>query len=135
MNRKKLLTIGLIGSVLLNCLAMVILVNRANSPNWMFPEIGPAIMQDSYHNRAPAIESPFGIIGDIPGGYSIYSGGAMVGYIDYTFNIPVQLVRPTVFSMQQTDAIVIITAILFAIVPILIIIILGRKSYGLSKTY
>jgi hypothetical protein len=103
------------------------------SQSWLFPDLGPAVMQDSYYIRAPGLESPYGMIGDIPGGYSLYYGNPLhsdlfdnysiaIGTLDWHYGVP------------APDLSMIFLAIIFAAVPVTLIIILGRRSYGSTKT-
>jgi hypothetical protein len=107
--------------------------NNNRSSSWLFVDLGPAIMQDSYYFRAPGLESPYGMIGDIPGGYPLYSGSPLQetspenitdssGLTNWQFAPPVPSTN-TVFL-----------AICFAVVPVALILIIGRKSYGSTKT-
>jgi hypothetical protein len=92
----------------------------------------PAIMQDSYFARAPGLETHYGMIGDIPGGYSLYHGS------------PIQIGLPIMSNESQTLVIslgqgevqlhIVLIAISFFLVPVLSIWILGRKSYGSTET-
>ena len=88
---------------------------------WLFPELGPAVIQDSGLGRSPALESPFGIIGDIPGCYSLYDGNPLQ-HVDVGS------------PKQSSDMEIVILAIVFAIIPLTGVLILGRRSYGATKT-
>lgn len=88
---------------------------------WIFPDLGPAVIQDSYYGRAPGLESPIGLIGDIPGLYSMYRGN------------PLQTGDWDIPGVSPSGEIVIL-AIAFALIPIIIVVALGRRSYGSSKT-
>jgi hypothetical protein len=111
-------------------------VNFTNSQiPWIFPELGPAVMQDAYHDRAPALESPFGQIGDIPGGYSLYGGnplqsGAYDDFVDWFENSGI-LSRASL----TLDMTALVLAVSILIIPIAILLVLGRRSYGSSKTH
>jgi hypothetical protein len=83
--------------------------------------LGPAVIQDSNLGRAPALESPFGLIGDLPGLYSIYHGNPLQGSEEIS-------VVPT----QNSE--MLLFALLFGIVPVILVLFLGRRSYGSSKT-
>ena len=87
-------------------------------------------MQDSYYIRSPGLESPFGMIGDIPGGYPLYSGNPLQS------DIPENLTDSAEwqFSAPALDMNAVLLAISFAVVPIVLILILGRRSYGSTKT-
>ena len=90
-------------------------------------------MQDSYYIRAPGLESPYGMIGDIPGGYPLYSGnplqsGSPENLTDSIDSVDWQFTAPAL------DMNTVLLAISFAIVPVALILILGRRSYGSTKT-
>ncbi|MCJ7817545.1 MAG: hypothetical protein MUP60_01735, partial [Candidatus Thorarchaeota archaeon] len=99
------------------------------SSSWLFSDLGPAVMQDSYYIRAPGLESPYGMIGDIPGGYPLYSGNPLQSdspenLTDSSDSIDWQLSAPAL------DMNAVLLAISFAVVPVALILILGRRSYG-----
>ena len=87
-------------------------------------------MQDSYYIRSPGLESPFGMIGDIPGGYPLYSGNPLQS------DLPENLTDSAdwQFSAPALNMNAILLAISFAVVPVALILILGRRSYGSTKT-
>ena len=134
MRRRNLIPIAILLSVAFNIGFAIISMQDDGGFNWPFFDLGPAVMQDSFYMRAPGLESPFGMIGDVPGGYSLYTGNPLqtgsseswIGFLDspedWGVNIP------------NYDASTLVVALLFAIVPILVIIILGRRSYGSTKT-
>ncbi len=93
----------------------------SGSVSWIFPELGPAVIQDSYYGRALGLESPIGLIGDIPGLYSMYRGN------------PPQTGDWDIPGVSPNGEILII-AIAFALIPTIIVVALGRRSYGSSKT-
>jgi hypothetical protein len=101
--------------------------NTDHTSFWLFEDIGPAVMQDSYYIRAPGLESPYGIIGDVPGGYPLYSGNPLQPYSPH--NKTDWQLRAPAFELDT-----VILVISFAIVPLGIILILGRRSYGSTKT-
>jgi hypothetical protein len=102
--------------------------------SWPFFDLGPAVIQDSFYMRAPGLESPYGIIGDIPGGYSLYTGNPLqtgpaenlTGFLDFQENWMVSYANYSIST--------IVVAILFAAIPLFAIVILGRRSYGSTKT-
>ncbi|MGY5858269.1 MAG: hypothetical protein RTU63_02790 [Candidatus Thorarchaeota archaeon] len=107
--------------------------NTNESSSWIFVDIGPAVMQDSYYIRAPGLESPYGMIGDVPGGYPLYSGnplqsGSPENLTDSSDSTNWHF-TPPVPSLNT-----VLLAISFAVVPIALILILGRRSYGSTKT-
>ena len=104
-----------------------------NTSIWPFYDLGPAIIQDSYYVRAPGLESPYGLVGDVPGGYSLYSGNPLQIYSsnmsDWIISQDELGLSETAFESEQ-----LFLALGFAIIPIIFIIFLGRKSYGATKT-
>ena len=104
-----------------------------NTSFWPFYDLGPAIIQDSYYVRAPGLESPFGLIGDIPGGYSLYSGNPLQTYSsntsDWIINQEAMGLAEISFGSEQ-----LFLALGFTIIPFIFVIFLGRKSYGATKT-
>ena len=104
-----------------------------NQSVWPFYDLGPAIIQDSYYVRAPSLESPFGLIGDIPGGYSLYSGNPLQ---TYSFNMSEWIINQDAMGLSETafGPEQLFLALGFAIIPIIFVILLGRKSYGATKT-
>ncbi|MHA1905890.1 MAG: hypothetical protein ACW98Y_01230 [Candidatus Thorarchaeota archaeon] len=122
MRKKHLIIIVMLCTLAFNSICILTLsINRQTESSWIFPDLGPAVVQDSYYGRAPALESPYGPIGDIPGLYSIYHGNPLQG-TDGGF----------VTLSPITE--MILLALLFGIVPIIIVLFLGRRSYGSSKT-
>jgi len=107
--------------------------NTDQSSYWLFTDLGPAVMQDSYYIRAPGLESPYGIIGDIPGGYPLYLGNPLQSDLYDNYTIPIE---PTdwQYGALITDMNAVILAIIFTVVPVALIVILGRRSYGSTKT-
>ena len=122
MNGKKVMLVAIIVSLTFNILFIVSQITTdSESVSWLFPELGPAVVQDSGFGRAPAIESPFNIIGDLPGSYSLYDGNPLQ-YID-------------VAPQQHSSGVeVLLLAIAFCVIPLSFVLILGRRSYGASKT-
>lgn len=102
---------------------------------WLFPDLGPAIIQDSYSTRAPGLESPFGLIGDIPGGYSLYNGNPLQTNIPDTLTDWLVSQNGLILANLQSDPIPLFLALGFTILPLLFVLLMGRKSYGASKTY
>ncbi|TXT56462.1 MAG: hypothetical protein BAJATHORv1_20051 [Candidatus Thorarchaeota archaeon] len=135
MDKRRIILVILIGSIFFNIASIWALSGKGDFDGWIFPDIGPAIMQDSYHNRAPALETPFGMVGDIPGGYSLYTGGLLVNNVNQGFNNTIQLVTPSVRPSPEIDTIMIICAVLITTIPFLTIAFLGRRSYGSAKAY
>ncbi|RLI60863.1 MAG: hypothetical protein DRO93_05930 [Candidatus Thorarchaeota archaeon] len=68
MKPKRLILGTLILAVLFNLGSVCVLgQSYRHSGGWPLPEIGPAFLQDSYYGRSPALESVYGMIGDVPG--------------------------------------------------------------------
>ena len=127
MRKKWIIPIVIVLSLIFNIGFALTFQNANHSSSWPFTDIGPAVMQDSYYIRSPGLESPFGMIGDIPGGYPLYSGnplqsGSPENLTDWQFSTP------------PLDMNAVFLAISFAIVPVVLILILGRRSYGSTKT-
>ncbi len=122
MQKKHLILLVMLISLAFNTIFVISLsFNSRTETSWIFPELGPAVVQDSNYGRAPGLESPFGLIADIPGLYSIYHGN------------PLQNTGGG-YSNQNPEAEIILLAFLFGVVPITLVLILGRRSYGSSKT-
>ncbi|MFX0108815.1 MAG: hypothetical protein ACFE7R_11055, partial [Candidatus Hodarchaeota archaeon] len=135
--QKRHLVIGLIlVSVVFN-LSVLLLQSTSSRPqsSWYFPELGPAVIQDSFLGRAPSLESPFGMIGDIPGGYSLYSGNPLQKPMNSNVSEWIGGSAPWVLTKPQPSWNVLFSAILLALVPSSIIIMLGRRSFGSAKTH
>jgi hypothetical protein len=134
MRRRNLIPIVILLTVVFNIGFAIISMQNDGGFSWPFFELGPAVIQDSFYARAPGLESPFGMIGDIPGGYSLYTGnplqtGSADNWTEFLGTLEDWGVR-----IPNYDTNTIVVALLFAIVPILVIIILGRRSYGSTKT-
>lgn len=122
MNAKKTLLLVLVLSVLFNGVFGVLQMN-AQRTAWMFPELGPAVVQDSSYARAPGLELPGSLFGDLPGAYPIYNGN------------PLQTGNWTSARIPEISVLAIIIAAAFGIVPLVTVLVLGRRSYGASKTH
>ncbi|MHA2353427.1 MAG: hypothetical protein ACXABX_09940 [Candidatus Thorarchaeota archaeon] len=134
MRRRNLIPIVIFVSVAFNIGFALYTTQGAVVINWPFFDLGPAVIQDSFYMRAPGLESPFGIIGDIPGGYSLYTGNPLeTGTSENITGIP-GILDNWMVNYPNYDVNTIIVALLFAVVPLFVIIILGRKSYGSTKT-
>ena len=135
MTRRQLLVLLILASTAFNVLCIIVAGTESQSQSeWPFVDLGPAVIQDSYSNRAPALESPFGMIGDVPGGYSLYSGNPLQtgGHDDLSDWIAGEAPFSTEDGAIQLDYLIL--AILFAIVPLIVISIAGRRSFGSAKT-
>jgi hypothetical protein len=133
MRKRGLIPIIIILSILFN-LGYAITAQNTNRINqWPFFELGPAIMQDSFYIRAPGVESPFGIIGDVPGGYSLYSGNPLQSEID---NNQTGFVNPQIWIYGRADIEmpIVLLGIFFALIPVVLLLFMGRRSYGSTKT-
>ncbi|TFG97181.1 hypothetical protein E4H12_09305 [Candidatus Thorarchaeota archaeon] len=133
MRKKWIIPIVIAISLIFNIGFALTFQNTNQSSPWLFSDLGPAVMQDSYYIRAPGLESPYGMIGDIPGGYPIYSGNPLQSdspenLTDSSGSIDWQLSTPAL------DLNAVLLAISFAVVPAALILILGRRSYGSTKT-
>jgi len=125
-------TLGVL--ILFNIVAVLVLSTTTVS-SWPFPELGVSVFQDSYHNRAPILESPFGVIGDIPGGYPFYAGSPLVGIpvSDRPSSVVAETGSLTVCA-SQPGIDMLILALAIAIIPLSLVILLGRRSYGMATT-
>jgi len=135
MTRRQILAILLFTSTAFNVLFVIVIgVGDDIQTGWPFVDLGPAVIQDSYHERAPALESPFGVIGDVPGGYILYSGNPLQSGTSH--DLSDWLAGEAPFSIEggliQFDYLIL--AALFAVVPLMVIIVVGRRSFGSAKT-
>jgi hypothetical protein len=136
LNKRILILVVFLASCLFNILFLTMTQIQADSDSgWIFPELGPAVIQDSYHNRAPGLESPFGMIGDIPGGYSLYSGNPLQTGVHENLTNWVNGPNQIMIQPLQPEIAPLFFSIALALIPIILVIVLGRKSYGASKTY
>ncbi len=134
MRRRNLIPIVILLSVVFN-IGFALFVTQGDAGiDWPFFDLGPAVIQDSYYARAPGLESPFGIIGDVPGGYSLYTGNPL--QIVQSENLTGFLGVPNDWFVNYPnyDVSTLVAAFLFAVVPLVVIVILGRRSYGSTKT-
>ncbi|TFG12980.1 hypothetical protein EU537_07575 [Candidatus Thorarchaeota archaeon] len=103
------------------------------STGWSLVDIGPAVIQDSYYGGAIALESPFGMIGVVPGGYSPYFGNPLQNpsYLPYSqwidSRVPIELANPSV------DMNMLLVAVILLVIPIFLVYAIGRRSYGATK--
>ncbi len=135
MRRRQLIPIIMLLSIVFNIGFAFYINSTGSQTQWIFPELGPAVIQDAYHNRAPALESPFGQIGDIPGGYSLYRGSPLQRgvYDDLAdwFESPGFSIRVS----PPIDITAFVLAVSLLVIPSMILIVVGRRSYGSSKTH
>ncbi|MHA2071491.1 MAG: hypothetical protein ACW985_06865, partial [Candidatus Thorarchaeota archaeon] len=62
MTRRQLLVLLILSSTSFNVLIIIWPgVRNDAQTGWVFADLGPAVIQDSYHDRAPALASPFGV--------------------------------------------------------------------------
>ena len=122
MRKKHLLLLVMVVSLLFNVIFVLIDSSTGSTDtSWMFVDLGPAGVQDSYFGRAPALESPIGLIGDIPGLFSMYRGNPLQ---NGDWNVPKSGAGLEILQL----------AVLFGIIPLVLVLILGRRSYGYTKT-
>ncbi len=135
MTRRQVLVLLMLASTSFNVLFIVVFgAGSETSSGWPFVDIGPAVTQDSYHDRAPALESPFGMIGDIPGGYSLYSGNPLQNEIPGDLRGWFSGDAPFVIERQDVQLDYLLLAAVISIVPLLIVVIAGRRSFGSAET-
>ncbi len=120
-------------SIVVDLTVLVFVGHIGQTVSWPLGDLGPAVMQDSYSVRSPALELPSGMLGDIPGGYPVYTGVPLYtpvlpcpGWPSASLGLP-GLARPV-------DHTALLAAVLIAIVPVVVLVVLGRHSYGYSKT-
>jgi hypothetical protein len=133
LRKKWVIPIVIVLSLVFNIGFALTYQNANQSSSWLFRDLGPAVMQDSYYIRAPGLESPYGMIGDIPGGYPLYSGNPLQNEAPENVTNSSDLIDWQ-FSTPPLDMNAVLFAISFALVPIALIIVLGRRSYGSTKT-
>lgn len=122
MNGKKIVLAFIIISTSFNFLFIVSQDStHSEDVQWLFPELGPAVIQDSGFGRSPALESPFNIIGDLPGSYPLYDGN------------PLQH-DGVAIRQHPVEGEVLFIAIAFCVIPLSFVLVIGRRSYGASKT-
>ncbi|MHA1862671.1 MAG: hypothetical protein ACTSWA_02800, partial [Candidatus Thorarchaeota archaeon] len=73
------------------------------------------------------------MIGDIPGGYPLYSGNPLQADAPENPTNSSDLIDWQ-FSTSSFDMNAVLLAISFAVIPVAMILILGRRSYGSTKT-
>jgi len=132
MRRRNLIPIVIVLSVVFNFGFAIVITQEGI--DWPFFDLGPAVIQDSFYMRAPGLETPFGIIGDVPGGYSLYTGSPLQTGTSENITGLLGIQGDLMFGFQNYKMDVLVLALLFAIVPLFVILILGRRSYGSTKT-
>jgi hypothetical protein len=132
MRKRKLIPVVIVLSVIFN-FGFAILITQ-ESVDWPFFDLGPAVIQDSFYMRAPGLETPFGIIGDVPGGYSLYTGNPLQTGTSENVTGLLGIQGDLMFGIPNYNTGVLVLALLFAVVPLFVIFILGRRSYGSTKT-
>ncbi len=134
MHKRQLIPIVIVGLLLFIMWSIQSQTGAGHMTGWPFSDLGPAILQDSYLGRAPALESPFGMIGDIPGGYSLYTGSPVQAGPPDSLNEWVSSPGPWITPGPSPSFEFLIVAAAFALVPLGLLTIIGRKSYGSTKT-
>lgn len=132
MKKKWIIPIVIVLSLIFN-IGIALSAQSINHTSWLFTDLGPAVMQDSFYVRSPGLESPYGIVGDIPGGYPIYVGNPLQSNSPDNLTSSSNIVDWD-YSGSTPEMGTVLLAIVFAIVPITLILILGRRSYGSTKT-
>ena len=133
--RKRMILTALLLSISFNVLAaFAVSAFPRTSQAWLFPDLGPGILQDSYYSRAPALESLFGAIGDTPGGYSLYEGSPLQGGFNDNLSTWMAGSLPWSLPTPNPHASATLAAIAVAVFPLLVVFIVGRRSYGSTKT-
>lgn len=101
---------------------------------WWAPEVGPAVLQDTYTGRSPGLETSYGLIGDVPGGYSLYHGSPLIRFQEDTYqpalDSNIEIDEPPV---ALTDPIIL--ALLLTLTPVGIVLLFGGRSYGVAKAH
>ncbi len=134
MRRRNLIPIIILLSVVFNIGFTLCVTQGDEGIDWPFFELGPAVIQDSFYIRAPGLESPYGTIGDVPGGYSLYAGNPLQTGTSENMTGFLGIQDDWIVNYRNYDVNTLIAALLFAVVPLVVIIILGRRSYGSTKT-
>jgi hypothetical protein len=133
MRKRGMIPIIILLSLVLNIGYAITVQDSNRATQWPFFELGPSVIQDSFYVRAPGVESPFGIIGDVPGGYSLYTGNPLQSGKDNSlanFTTP----QLWVYGQPIIEMSVILLGVFFALIPVTLILFLGRRSYGSTKT-
>ncbi len=102
--------------------------------DWLFPELGPAVIQDTQYGRAPMLDSPFSLFGDVPGGYSPYWGNPLVDELAIDGWEWVELQEGLNPRAYTADIGILLQGLLITVVPLIVVLFAGRRSYGTSKT-
>jgi len=134
MRKRNMIPIVILLSVVFNFGFAFFIIQGNVGINWPFFDLGPAVIQDSFYARAPGLESPYGMIGDVPGGYSLYTGNPLQTGSSENLTMFLGVQEDWIVIYSNYDASTIVAALLFAVVPLLAIVILGRRSYGSTKT-
>jgi hypothetical protein len=134
MRRRNLIPIAILLSVVFNIGFALIVTQGEGGIDWPFFDLGPAVIQDSFYVRAPGLESPYGMIGDVPGGYSLYSGNPLLTGTSENLTGFLGVPIDWIVVYPNYDVNTLVASLLFAVVPLVVIIILGRRSYGSTKT-
>ncbi len=133
MKRRRLAPVILLLSLIFNAGVVIHFgIRTVSLAGWFLPSLGPAVIQDSYLGRAPALETLFGAIGDVPGGYPMYTGNPLqmddLDRVGSWMGTPLRPLPP----QSQIDIPTMLLALCMLAIPVLTIIFLGRRSYGYS---
>lgn len=134
MRRRNLIPIVILLSVVFNIAFALFVTQGEVGVDWPFFDLGPAVIQDSFYIRAPGLESPYGMIGDVPGGYSLYTGNPLQTGTSENLTGFLGIQEDWIVNYPNYDVNTLVAAFLFAVVPLVVLIILGRRSYGSTKT-
>jgi hypothetical protein len=134
MRKWNLIPIVILLSVVFNIGFALFSAQGETGVNWPFFDLGPAVIQDSFYMRAPGLESPYGMIGDVPGGYSLYAGSPLQTGSSENLTWFLGFQDNWMIDILNYDISILMTALLFAVIPLFVIVILGRRSYGSTKT-
>jgi hypothetical protein len=134
MRKRSIIPILILASIAFNIGFALFTSHGERGIQWPFIDLGPAVIQDSYLARAPGLESPYGVIGDVPGGYSLYSGNPLQTGSSENLTGFLNIQDVWIVNYPNYNINTLLTAFLFSVIPILIIVILGRRSYGSTKT-
>jgi hypothetical protein len=121
-------------TVLVVSMTLVAMSSRQGPTDWLFPELGPAVIQDTQYGRAPILDSPFSPFGDVPGGYSPYWGNPLVDELAIDDWENIELQEELNLQGPEPDISILLQGLLITVVPLTVVFVAGRRSYGTSKT-
>lgn len=134
MKKGLLLVVTTILTVLVLSVTLAAILSQERQGDWLFPELGPAVIQDTQYGRAPMLDSPFSPFGDVPGGYSPYWGSPLVDQLLVEDWESVELQEELTLGVPEPDYSMLLVGLLVTAVPLTVALIAGRRSYGTSKT-